>query len=72
MTHEDDEEEEDEEEEEDKEEEEEDEEEEESTGAEVDNLESLTVIELKEELRKMDLPLSGRKAELIKRIRDAK
>lgn len=37
-----------------------------------DNLEKCSVIELKDKLRAMNLPVSGRKAELIQRIREAK
>ena len=37
-----------------------------------DNLEKCSVIELKDQLRAMNLPVSGRKAELIQRIRQAK
>lgn len=51
--------------------EEEDDEEEEEELAD-DNLEKCSVIELKDKLRAMNLPVSGRKAELIQRIREAK
>ena len=37
-----------------------------------DDLEKCSVIELKDKLRAMNLPVSGRKAELIQRIREAK
>lgn len=53
-------------------EEEDDEEEEEEEELADDNLEKCSVIELKDKLRAMNLPVSGRKAELIQRIREAK
>ena len=48
------------------------EEEEEETEQVDDNLEKCNIIELKDKLRAMNLPVSGRKAELIQRIRNAK
>lgn len=47
-------------------------EEEEETEQVDDNLEKCNIIELKDKLRAMNLPVSGRKAELIQRIRNAK
>lgn len=46
--------------------------EEEETEQVDDNLEKCNIIELKDKLRAMNLPVSGRKAELIQRIRNAK
>ena len=43
-----------------------------SKDQEMQELEKMTIIELKDKLRAMDLPVSGRKAELIDRIRNAR
>lgn len=37
----------------------------------MDNLQNLRVVDLKEELKKLDLPVSGKKAELIERLSQA-